>query len=153
VAVDREGNNLTYIGTSIPSWLVFDSGSKVLSGKPTANDVGKHTVIITISDGSLTYNHEFDITVIPKWPVGIGQSEKMVDLIYPNPADRFVIFELNGSESMNIEITDLSGKTVVLEKVDGAGRHTVDVAHLNAGLYMFRIYNENQMETGKLIIE
>jgi hypothetical protein len=153
VAVDREGNNLTYIGTSIPSWLVFDTGSKVLSGKPTASDVGDHTVIITISDGSLTYNHEFVITVIPKWPVGIGQSEKLVDHIYPNPADRFVIFELNGNESMNIEITDLSGKTVVLEKVDGAGRHTVDVAHLNAGLYMFRIYNENQMESGKLIIE
>ncbi len=153
VAIDPEGDPLTYIPTSIPSWLSWEPTIKVLTGKPEKADIGKHTVIITISDGSLLTNYQFDITVISQYGVGLAQVTSLTNNIYPNPADQYVVFDVMSSESLNIEITDLSGKTVVLEKVNGAGKHTLDVSSLNSGLYLYRVYNEGQEQTGKLIIK
>ena len=153
VARDNEGDPMIYNGVTIPEWLTFDANSRVLSGKPTLGDEGDHDVAISISDGLLTTLHEFTITVYPQFGVGIESEISMADKIYPNPATNYVIFELNSMESVNIEIMDLSGKRVMVEQTDGSGQHVLDVAHLSSGLYMYRIFNGDQMESGKLIIE
>ena len=39
-------------GTTVPSWLSFDETTGVLSGTPTNDDVGDHTVLLTVSDAA-----------------------------------------------------------------------------------------------------
>ncbi len=150
--VDNEGDPLTFTGTVIPDWLTFDVGSQVLSGTPTSENLGLHTVLITVSDGTFTVNHQFTVTVVPRWGVGIDPGGILVSRVYPNPANEYVIFELNNSAS-NIEISDLSGKVMISKVVEhGASKIHLDVSELSEGIYMFRIFEEDQYQTGKLII-
>ncbi|MCK5136600.1 MAG: putative Ig domain-containing protein [Bacteroidales bacterium] len=150
--VDHEGSQLTFSGTVIPTWLTFDTGSKVLSGTPTTDNLGEHSVIITVTDGTFTVNHQFTVTVVPRWGVGIDPEDILVSRVYPNPANEYVIFELNSSAS-NIEVSDLSGKVMIHEVVEhGASKIQLDVSELSEGIYLFRIFDEDQYQTGKLII-
>jgi len=153
VASDPEGATLSYEATTRPSWLIFDASTKILTGKAEKGMEGDHPVVIEISDGVNTTLHQFTITVHPQWPVGIENEISLAGNIYPNPANDYVIFELNSREVVNIEILDLSGRQVVLERTDGSSRFTVDVAHLQSGLYMYRVIQGDQMQAGKIVIE
>jgi len=150
--VDYEGNPLTFTGTLIPSWLTFDPGSKVLSGTPSSENLGPHNVIITISDGTFTVNHQFTITVVPNWPDGVDPTSALVSRVYPNPSHGYVIFELADDVS-SIEVTDLSGKVLIRETVEqGLDRVQLDVSELSGGMYMYRVFDKDHYQTGKLII-
>jgi hypothetical protein len=49
-----------------PNWLTLvdnDDGTAELSGTPTNDDVGGHSIVLTVSDGFVTVNQEFTITV------------------------------------------------------------------------------------------
>ncbi len=58
-----EDDELTYIGTSVPAWLVFDEDSQVLSGTPGNEQVGYHAVTLSVSDGTTTVDTTFTIHV------------------------------------------------------------------------------------------
>ena len=55
---------LTFSGPTVPSWLSFNSGTRVLSGTPTNSDVGVHNVVLRVSDGSVSTDQIFTITVV-----------------------------------------------------------------------------------------
>ncbi len=151
-AIDNEGEALFYSGTLIPDWMTFDTNSKVLSGTPSAEDKGDHTVIITITDGTFTVNHQFKITVVSRWPEGIGQNVDLVSKVYPNPSHDYVNFEFAGEVSL-IEITDLSGKVLIRKAIEmGTSSVQLDITELSGGMYMFRVVDQDQHQTGKLII-
>jgi hypothetical protein len=124
----------------------------VLSGTPAEANMGPHTVIITISDGVFLENHTFTINVVPQWGVGVDLTSALVSKIYPNPARHTVTFEFTGEVS-SIEISDLSGKVLIREMVDeGDNSVQLDVSVLNKGIYMFRAFDKDQSQTGKIII-
>ena len=58
---DPEASALTWTANGLPPGIVFAPATRTLSGKPTA--AGVWTVVITVSDGSLTTTDEFIITV------------------------------------------------------------------------------------------
>ncbi len=61
---DVDGDTVTLAGTTIPSWLSFNTGTGVLSGTPTNDDVGIHNVVITATDGNGgSVTDEFSINV------------------------------------------------------------------------------------------
>lgn len=60
---DADNDTLTMTATTIPSWLSFDATSGVLSGTPAQADVGDHSVVLTISDGTDSVTDTFTITV------------------------------------------------------------------------------------------
>ncbi|MBU2882020.1 putative Ig domain-containing protein [Psychrosphaera sp. B3R10] len=60
---DADGDTLTLSATTIPSWLSFDANSGVLSGTPAQADVGDHSVVLTISDGTDAITDTFTISV------------------------------------------------------------------------------------------
>ncbi|KMT66196.1 FG-GAP-like repeat-containing protein, partial [Catenovulum maritimum] len=62
-ATDSNGDSLTYSASTLPSWLSFDSGSTTLSGTPTNNEVGDHSVVLSVSDGALSVDQSFTVTV------------------------------------------------------------------------------------------
>ena len=58
------GDSLTYAAPTLPSWLTFVPSTGVLSGTPTNDDVGSHTVVLTATDTSDAVDSQtFTVTV------------------------------------------------------------------------------------------
>ena len=58
------GDTLTMTGTTVPSWLTFTASTGVLTGTPTNDHVGDHSVVLTITDAAgASVTDSFTITV------------------------------------------------------------------------------------------
>ena len=57
------GDTLTLSAPTLPAWLSFNPSTGVLSGTPTNAHVGNHAVVLRASDGTVTVNQSFTITV------------------------------------------------------------------------------------------
>jgi hypothetical protein len=54
-ASDTDGDALTFSVTNIPKWATFDTTSGLLTGTPTAGDVGSYqSITISVADGKAT---------------------------------------------------------------------------------------------------
>ncbi len=67
-AQDPEGQALTYVVTSKPSWLTFNANTRELSGTPPALGVGRQTVEVQASDGFATSTLTIDLDVAVNSP-------------------------------------------------------------------------------------
>jgi hypothetical protein len=65
LAADAEGAPLTFSSVVVPSWLSFNAGNRLLSGKPTGAHVGAYPVTLRVSDGSSAIDQSFSIQVMP----------------------------------------------------------------------------------------
>lgn len=72
--------------------------------------------------------------------------------IYPNPAKNTLNIVYNGSEALNLEVTDITGKKVMNQSLK-SNTKTIDVANLSRGLYLVRLYNQHDDFIQKLVIE
>jgi len=62
-ATDPDGNPLTILAPTLPSWLTFTAPATI-AGTPAETHVGPHSVTITVSDGiAPPVQHSFQITV------------------------------------------------------------------------------------------
>jgi VCBS repeat-containing protein len=66
---DIDGDTLTYTaelsdGNPLPSWLHFDGSTQTFSGTPPQDFNGSYIVRVIASDGSLSANDVFDLTVL-----------------------------------------------------------------------------------------
>ena len=57
------GDTLTLSAPTLPAWLSFDPATGMLSGTPTNDDVGDHTVVLRVNDGTVDVDQSFTITV------------------------------------------------------------------------------------------
>ncbi|MFH0758624.1 MAG: putative Ig domain-containing protein [Bacteroidota bacterium] len=149
-ASDNEDDPMTFSAELKPSWLEFNPAIRMLSGTPTYDDAGKHNVVIAVSDGKRTTQQDFIVEV--RYPLGFEEVSGLVTKVFPNPAREYVVIETFADLSM-VEITDLSGKVLIHKNVDrGKQVLQVDVSVLDAGVYMLRVFGEDQLHTEKLII-
>jgi arylsulfatase A-like enzyme len=65
LAADAEGSALTFSGVTVPAWLSFNAGNRVLSGTPTIANVGSHPVTLRVSDGLSANDQSFTVQVVP----------------------------------------------------------------------------------------
>jgi PKD repeat protein len=72
--------------------------------------------------------------------------------IYPNPAKDLLNIVYNGNETLHLEITDITGKKIMNQTLK-TNTKIVDVAGLNKGLYIVRLYNQHDDFVQKLVIE
>lgn len=82
VATDPDINDeLTYTAVTSPAWLTLDPTTHVLSGTPKDGDVGDHDVLIEVTDGLVTVDQPFTITVnnVNDVPVISGQRDLAID--------------------------------------------------------------------------
>jgi photosystem II stability/assembly factor-like uncharacterized protein len=84
----------------------------------------------------------------------IGSKEKDKTFnIYPNPADESIeIIAPNAGVSANLEIVDLSGKTMVKRQIN-ENEYSIDIRNLDAGTYIVKIYHSDSTFKEKLIVE
>lgn len=82
-ATDSEGNALSFRAGSAPAWLgTFvdnGNGTATLTGTPTAGDVGISTVTVDVSDGSVTTQQTYTLTVRAAQPVAVTANTTNLD--------------------------------------------------------------------------
>lgn len=61
---DYEGTTLTKSAVVKPSWLTFNAGTGLLSGTPANANVGDTTVTLRISDGTVSVDQTFTLSVM-----------------------------------------------------------------------------------------
>lgn len=128
-ATDSDGDALTFSATTLPSWLMFDANSGVLSGTPAEADVGDHDVVLSVSDGIESSTDTFVISV-----AGAPMQSDAALVIYNDAANpMWASWDCCGSTTATIEdaggdygnVTQftIAGATVVgftTREVDGA---------------------------------
>ncbi len=62
-AQDIDGDELSYSAPVLPGWLTFYPATNVVSGIPRLADLGRHNVTVRVSDGTVTADQTFRITV------------------------------------------------------------------------------------------
>lgn len=62
-AQDIDGDTLSYSTPVLPGWLAFNSDSLVISGIPGSGDIGLHELTVRVSDGTVSADQSFHITV------------------------------------------------------------------------------------------
>ncbi|MCK4992350.1 MAG: putative Ig domain-containing protein, partial [Bacteroidales bacterium] len=62
-ASDMDGDTLIFSAPVLPDWLLFDVATQVLSGTPGNDEVGFHSVTLSVYDGTVTLDSTFAIRV------------------------------------------------------------------------------------------
>ncbi len=145
-----EGDNLTFSYTTKPEWLTFTAGanSGVLSGTPSVNDIGSHSVILSVSDGHGSVLQGFTIKV--SQPSAVNDANTLLNSIYPVPASDKVYFRFNEPGSSIIILYDMAGNKV--REIDSRNSNLVEVniSDLSAGIYTYRVIQNNKIGFGKM---
>jgi len=66
-ASDANGDALTLTAPTLPGWLALTDhgdGTAALTGTPSAANLGAHSVVLRVSDGELTAEQAFTVTVV-----------------------------------------------------------------------------------------
>ena len=139
-----------------PSWITVTSTAK------GTNDGG---FSINISENSAQTNRIGTITIIPEddWiePYVVvviqGNQTSIPDVkndfgsdmkIYPNPFTGAVRF--TGAEGCTLQISNATGAVVHTQKITNSDE-TLQLAHLSAGIYFFRIEKDGNSKTVKMV--
>ncbi len=62
IFVDPDGDALTWRVSGLPSWLNFNSTTRLLSGTPTTNDAGQNTITVRVTGSS--HSETFMLSVV-----------------------------------------------------------------------------------------
>lgn len=126
-ATDAENQPVTYAAKTIPAWLAFNPATRILTGTPGNDNLGDNQVVLSASDGGLSTDQSFTITVINvnNSPVIVGMTRtvktvknipvelKLSDLLVQDPDNVYpddFILTLEGGDNYTI-----SGNTVIPE--------------------------------------
>lgn len=76
--------------------------------------------------------------------IGLGENSSVDGNAYPNPATDAVTISIEGEGVAYLTVTDIAGKVVISNSVTlNAGKADVNIASLNAGIYVFNVALEN----------
>ena len=130
-------------------WLDCDNGFAPIAGETgqsfTATAVGNYAVEIvgnTCTDTSACFLIDFS---------GISETDNKLGLeVFPNPSNNFIqIKGLNNAKGVvSAQITSLQGDVVL--NLNGK-QQTIDVSTLAEGVYFYRLYHDEGIETIKFV--
>ena len=113
-----------------------------------------HKVVFTGFGGSSTGDFMFTKELVNA--VGLTEFKNQILNVYPNPASGIinVIFSSNENE-IALSIVDLSGRTVASRELNvnaGMAQESIDISHLNSGVYLLTLRTSKGIETQKISI-
>lgn len=101
---------------------------------------------------SLIPNYRYDglaIRLVKNAPLSIGEWKKSKVSIYPNPTNG--LFNVKSeNEITELSIIDITGKTVFIQKKTST---TINIEHLDSGLYIIKVSTSEGVYSQKLIKE
>jgi len=103
-----------------------------------------------------SYYYLDDVVVRLDTTQGVEENDLMKQKIklYPNPADKNILVEMNASlyNNINISIYDYTG-AIVQKTIIKNDLTTIDISSLSAGIYLYRITDSNNiLQSSKIII-
>ncbi len=139
-------------GTYTLHFQVDVYGTTILSSQSCPTPVNPNT-------GSKISTQNIDYYVINISPAsGIAQTSFVQNFqLFPQPASHqlFISFQHSISETLQLNLTDITGKTISAQKLNAvAGNNTIpiDVSNIESGIYFYTITNHTEKMTGKVII-
>ncbi len=72
--------------------------------------------------------------------------------LYPNPSSNTITFDLSNNSSVDITITDCSGKVVYSAFKNESQIWNVDISNLTSGLYFAKVISNEVVRTNKLLV-
>ena len=115
---------------------------------------GMIDVPMQVNDGTDDSNI-FDLQINVDFPDHVSSlATSLIINVYPNPASGQVTFEYSRNMHGLLELRDLTGKIFVQKNLDHTeGKCTLDISQLPRGIYIYRVFNNYEERTGKLIIQ
>ena len=129
---------------------------------------GLNALTVTVEDTTenLRVNNHASIHIsVVTWTIkneGIGTgieitsgSENVTLNIYPNPSDKFINIEIQQEslQELKAEIWDLNGKLQKIFPLNNNSLTTLDLSELYNGIYIIKIYGDNNLITSSKIIK
>ena len=62
-AIDVDGDSITITSLTLPAWMSFNAVTNTLSGTPLPTDAGMHAVSLSVSDGTVAVQQNFNVMV------------------------------------------------------------------------------------------
>jgi len=134
VAMDADGDPLTFTADNLPPWATFDSTTGRITGTASADDVGDYEAItITASDATHhTVMAPFEITVL-------GASSGIASLAWekpPSKVDGTPLDDLAGYRIAYGRSADNLDQSVYL---DDPNQHSYEFVSLESGVWYFEV--------------
>lgn len=158
-------NNQTAFGTvtcplpnaSIIDFVGFGTTANCYEGTGRAAAPSNTTSVMRTNNVD-TNDNAADFTAVTPDPrnssfvLSIGKDEIANFSLYPNPVKGGKVFinSANNYAERMVEVFDVLGKQVVSQK---GTQSSVDVSHLNKGIYIIKVAEEGKVATRKLVIE
>ncbi len=111
---------------------------------------GMYNVLVTATDNGIpvaTTTKSIPIKVQSQ-SLGLKEFDNTFS-IYPNPANDKLNIQLNTGKQAVVELIDLLGNKVYSSGIGAA--KTIDIAHLNAGIYLVKVIMDNQVSSTRFI--
>ena len=112
---------------------------------PDVAGLGTHTVTYTYT-ASNDCSNTAESTILVDPCTGINQPLSKVVNIYPNPTKGLVELAISQEGTMQVEVYDISGKTIYKESINvhGTCSSQIDLSGYEAGLYFLSIQSKNE---------
>ncbi len=152
--------NLKINENGIPAWVGYTNFSDPDYSRPSfatlisenqifetgTNDAGKFTFAKRLINNT---NSNVDYEVVNR--TGISLNKNQPYNVYPNPASNFITIGTEFTGNADFIIYNPEGKKLLKVKLS-SNKVVIPISNLNNGVYIFRIINNSDSFTGKLII-
>lgn len=111
---------------------------------------GDFTFSVTVTDGYGCQDSD-DIQVHVEDVSGIESDQLKAVSVYPNPSSGKIT--INAPAQSEIEIIELSGKTIMTTTTKSSGSMPIDISKLDAGIYYAKITHNDEFIIKKIILK
>lgn len=158
LAMDMDGDPVSYFASTVPAWLEFIPAAQVMIGVPSNSDAGDNLVILGVTDQIDTTYQSFVIDV--SFVAGRDDLELDMVRIYPNPVRDILVIDLAAiyktGERAVFELFDMTGRKVMQRELsDPLTEISVSAHALREGIYLYQLSGpgtRDRVITGKLIV-
>lgn len=150
------GGSVTFTALKKPDWLSLSgqSGNQiVLSGEPSASDIGNHYVVILANNGQSHAVQQF-VVQVKQGGTSADLMAQKPDIIYPNPARGIVNIKISSPEPGIVTVFNaLGSRMLTIPFGKSNSLVTVDVSKLRPGVYTVTIDQQGVVQNSMLVVE
>jgi hypothetical protein len=140
-------------GTSLPSWLTFEPGTRTFSGVPAT--AGSYYIKLIASDDSNSVaSCMFKIKVSPE-VVSIENTTSPKVLFFPNPTSDRLEIKLDNAlyKEAEVKITNIEGRNTYTNIYRNTKSISIDLQGNPKGIYFVKLYLDEEMYTKIVCLE
>lgn len=137
-----------YLNHLIPT----SDGGAIFVGATNSDGLGYHHACVVKIGPNETYPYCLAPHILEQL---VSVDETLSELgieIYPNPASESLSIQSNLGETLEIEILNGFGQIVQYQEISSAN-NTMDISHLNTGMYFVKVMVDGKVGVQKLVVE